>query len=187
MIKTFVLMGLPGSGKGKQSELLAEKLKCKIFSTGVRVREIAQENSSFGHKIKEIHDSGDLTPSWFASFLFEEAYLALDNNEAIIFEGLGRIESEARLFAEISEWLGRDFRVIYLDVSEQSVIERLNKRRGIEGRADDSNIQNRFDNFNAQTIPALNYFRSLNKVIDIDGEPLPDAVFAELWQKVSTL
>ena len=28
---------------------------------------------------------------------------------------------------------------------------------------------------------------SINKVIDIDGEPLPDAVFAELWQKISAL
>lgn len=180
-------MGRPGSGKGKQSKLLAEKLKCKLFSTGARVREVAQENSSLGHKIKEIHDSGDLTPSWFVSFLFEEAYLALDNNEAIIFDGLGRKEPEARLFAEISDWLDRDFRVIYLDVSEQSVIKRLNKRRVIEGRADDSNIQNRFDNFNAQTIPSLNFFRSINKVIDINGGPLPDAVFAELWQKVSAL
>lgn len=180
-------MGRPGSGKGKQSELLAKKLNGRIFSSGVRVREIAQENSSLGRKIKAIHDLGDLTPSWFASFLFEEAYLALDDNEVIIFEGLGRKEPEARLFTEISEWLGRDFRVIYLDVSERSVIERLDKRRAIEGRADDSNIQNRFDNFNTQTIPSINYFRSINKVIDIDGEPLPDVVFAEVWQKVSAL
>ena len=180
-------MGRPGSGKGKQSELLAEKLKCRIFSTGNRVREVAQKDSSLGRKVKEVSESGGLVPSWLASYLFEEAYLALDDKEIIIFEGLGRKESEARLFNEISEWLGRDFVVIYLNVSEKTIFERLNKRLAIEGREDDKNIQNRFDNFNTQTIPSLNFFRSINKVIEINGEPLPDVVFAEIWQKVSSL
>lgn len=180
-------MGRPGSGKGKLSEMLALKLKCRIFSTGGRVREISKANSSLGRRIKGIQESGGLTPAWFASFLFEEVLLALEDNVAIVFEGLGRKEPEARLFSEICEWLGRDYRVVYLDVSEQTVMERLNKRREVEGRVDDSNIKNRFDNYNVQTIPALNFFRSVGKVIDVNGEPLPNVVFDEVWQKVLAL
>src|SRR3989344_3768759 len=129
MINTFVLMGRPGSGKGKQSELLALKLEYKVFSTGNRVREIARQDSSLGHRIKDISESGGLTPSWFASFLFEETLLGLADNEAIIFEGVGRKEPEARLFAEICEWLWRGFLVIFLGVFEETILQRLNKRR----------------------------------------------------------
>ena len=185
MVKTFVFMGRPGSGKGKQSELLAKKLNCKIFSSGARLRDIAKENSVLGHKVTKILDSGDLAPSWLASFLFGEVFLTLDNNETIIFDGVGRQEDEAKLFAEICNWLGRDFKVIYLNVSEKTVAERISKRHIAEGRTDDDNIQERFNKYNNQTVPALNFFHSIDKVIDVDGEPLPDVIAAEVWQKIN--
>lgn len=180
-------MGRPGSGKDKQSELLASKLGGRIFSAGERVREIAKEDSELGRKVKEISEFGNLLPSWFASFILEEVLLSLKGDDVIIFNGVCRTDLQAKSFKEVCDWLGRDFVVIYLDVSEQTVLERLGKRRNIEGRVDDKSIQTRFDNYNEQTVPALNFFRSINKVIDINGEPLPDAVFAEVWQKVSAL
>ncbi|KKQ83270.1 MAG: adenylate kinase [Parcubacteria group bacterium GW2011_GWB1_38_8] len=180
-------MGRPGSGKGAQSKLLAQKLGCKVFSTGGHMREIAKRDSFFGRKIKEIVDSGGLTPYWFASFVFEEILFSLEGNEKVVFEGIGRKEAEARLFTEISEWLGRDFIVIYLDVSEKTIIERLKKRRLKEGRVDDNNVQNRLNNYNTDTIHAIDFFRSIGKVIDIDGEPSPDAIANLIWEKLSVL
>ena len=179
-------MGLPGSGKGAQSALLAKKLGCPVFSTGNRVREIAKEDTILGHKVKEISDSGALTPAWFASFLFEEALFALKEGEQIIFEGVGRREDEARLFAEICQWLGHDFRVLFLDVKEESVIARIHKRRELENRKDDNDetIKNRLDNYLAHTLPAVNYFRSIGKVIEINGEPLQPEVFAQVCNKL---
>lgn len=184
MINTFVFTGRPGSGKGTQSELLARKLGCKVFSSGKRLREMAKEASALGRKVGEILDSGNLVPAWLSSFLFEEVILSLKSGETIIIDGAGRREPEARLFAEVCGWLGRDFLVINLNVSEKTVVERLNRRRAIEGRADDSNIQNRFDSYNLYTVPALDFFYSMGKVVDVDGEPLQDAVFTEVWGKL---
>lgn len=177
-------MGRPGSGKGVQTEILAAKLGSKVFSTGKRLRDIAKEDSVLGRKVGKILDSGDLVPSWLASFLFGEVFLSLNNKEVIIFDGIGRQESEAKLFAEICDWLGRDFQVINLDVSEKTVTGRINKRHVVEDRTDDDNIQDRFTKYNTQTMPALNFFRSIGKVIDIDGEPLPDIVAAEIQEKL---
>jgi len=189
MIKTFVLMGLPGSGKGKQAELLSEKTGFHIFSTGNKLRDIAKGEAVIGKKIDEVMKSGGLVPSWLVSYLFQRILLEIEENDGIIFEGAGRIESEAHLFAEVCEWLGRDFRVFHIKASEATVAERLRKRQEVEGRKDDDPavFQNRLKNFHEYTVPAIEYFRSINKVIDVDGEPLPDAVFAELWQKVSAL
>jgi adenylate kinase len=185
-IQAFVFMGLPGSGKGAQSALLSEHLKCPVFSTGNRLRELAQEDTAIGKKIKGILNSGGLMPAWLASFLFEEAILKLKEGEQIIFEGVGRKEEEAELFTDICEWLGHDFRVIFLDVKEETIIARIHKRRELENRGDDSDetLKNRLDNYMNHTLPALNYFRTVGKVVDVNGEPLQPEVFAEVVQKL---
>ena len=189
MIKTFILMGLPGSGKGKQAGLLSGKNGFIINDSGDEYRKIATGSNFVASKVKEILNSGGLQPAWFSSFLFQKSLLSLSPDDGIIFEGVGRRESEAHLFTEVCEWLDRDFRALYFKVSEATVAERLRKRQKIEGRQDDDPavFQNRLKNFREHTVPAVEYFRSINKVIDINGEPLPDAVFAELWQKVSAL
>ena len=189
MIKTFVLMGLPGSGKGKQAELLSAKTGFVVQDSGDEYRKIAEGSSFVAGKVREILNSGGLEPVWFSSFLFQKSLLGLFPDNGIIFEGVWRREPEARLFAEVCEWLGRDFRILHIKVSEMTIAERLRRRQEIEGRKDDDSsvFQNRLKNFYEHTAPAIEYFRSINKVIDIDGEPLPDAVFAELWQKVSAL
>ncbi len=182
-------MGLPGSGKGKQAELLSEKTSFIIHDSGDEYRKIAAGSDFVASKVRESMNAGDLQPVWFSAFIFQKSLLNLALDDGIIFEGVGRQEPEAHLFAEVCDWLGRDFRVLYFNVSETTVAERLRKRQEIEGRQDDDPavFQNRLKNFYEHTLPAIEYFRSLNKVIDINGEPLPDAVFVELWQKVSAL
>ncbi len=189
MIKTFVLMGLPGSGKGKQAEMLGEKTGFPIYSSGNEYRKMALGGGLIASKVAEILNAGGLQPAWLSSFLFQKSLLSLLPDEGMIFEGTGRKEPEARLFTEVCEWLGRDFRVLHLKISEAAMAERLRKRQGIENRQDDdpSVFQNRLKSFYEHTLPAIEYFRSIDKVIEIDGEPLPDVVFAELWRKISAL
>src|SRR3989344_4101937 len=188
-IKTFILMGRPGCGKGRQATVLKEKTNFDIFSTGGRFREIASQKNDLGGRVGEIMNSGALMPNWFASFLFQEKIFSLNTDEGIIFEGVGRMEPEARLFSEIAFWLGRDFRVLHLNVSEATVKERISKRLKEEGRVDDDplRLQTRFDEFEKHTLPAINYFRSIGKVIEIDGMPAPEKVFEEIWNKISSL
>lgn len=182
-------MGRPGSGKGMQAKMLAEKLGYPVYSTGAKVREISKGATYLGNRIKEIQEKGELTPPWFASYLFEDALLHLSLDDGLIFEGAGRTESEARLFDEVNGWLGRDYRILYLDVKEESILARLSKRHGVEGRVDDDpeRVQTRFKEFAVRTMPALGYFRSIGKVIEIDGEPLPDAVFAQVLSEIQKL
>ena len=180
----IIFMGRPGSGKGVQSEMLSKALGLPVFSTGAEVRKTALEDTLLGKRIKEISDIGGLTPFWFASYLFEKALFVLKDDESLIFEGVGRKLGEAQLFAEIASWLGRDFRVIYLEVCEETVGQRLEKRRETSGRPDDQGekLENRFKHYNEETLPALEYFKSLGKVIEIDGEPDADTVHAHVLE-----
>lgn len=188
-VNIFIFMGRPGAGKGTQSELLSQRLGLPIFSTGDRVREIAKEPTRLGHKIAEISNSGGLTPHWFASYLFQEALFKLKDEDGIIFEGVGRKVEEAELFHEIMEFLDRDYRVINLETSEDTVTGRLKKRAEVSGRADDhgDKLQTRFKHFDDHTSPALKFFDSKDKILHVDGEPLPDAVHAEVMQKIESI
>lgn len=178
-VNTFIFMGRPGAGKGVQSALLSEKLGLPVFSTGGRMREMTKKDSRLGRKIKETQNSGGLTPGWFAGFIFQEAVFAKDDSQGMIFEGVGRTEVEARLFNDVHEWIGDDYLIFNLNVSDETVTQRLIKRGEMEGRADDvpEKIKVRLENFYKDTEPALNFFRSVGKVVEIDGEPLPEQVF----------
>lgn len=189
MVNTFVFMGRPGSGKGKQSEMLAEKTGFTIYSTGSELRKISKEDSPLGKKIAQEMNSGGLMPAWLATYLFQKTLINSSLETGLIFEGVGRKLEEAKLFPEVCDWVGRDFRILHLNVSDQTARDRLNKRRETESRKDDQPdvLDERFRNFYKDTEPALDYFRSIGKVIEIDGEPLPDIVAAEVWQKISNL
>lgn len=188
-INTFIFMGRPGAGKGVQSALLAEYLKLPIFSTGNKVREIAKGESALSQKIKQVSESGGLTPYWFASYLFQEALFKKKDGEGLIFEGVGRKEPEARLFAEINTWLGNDFRVLHLNASPTIVTDRLIRRGKKEGRVDDNpdKIKVRLESFDMETQPALEYMRSIGKVIEIDGEPEAEKVFEDIKSAINKL
>ena len=180
-INTFIFMGCPGAGKGVQSALLSEKLNIPVFSTGNRVREISKQDHNLGKRIRSVQEAGGLTPYWFASFLFQEALFA-NQGKGIIFEGVGRKEPEARLFAEVHEWLNSDFRIFNLVVSRETAFARLVKRGELDGRADDApdRIPTRLELFEKETLPAIEFFRSIGKVVDIDGEGTPEEVSSQI-------
>lgn len=186
MANTFVFMGLPGAGKGKQSEFLSKKTGYGYYSSGDEFRRMSRGGDFIGKRIAEVMNAGGLMPSWLASFLFQKALIALRPEEGIIFEGVGRREPEARLFQEMCDWLGRDYLVLNLVVSEDTARARLLKRREIEGRDDDHPevLSERFKNYRENTAPALEFFRSTGKVVDIDGEPTPEVVFAEISKRL---
>lgn len=185
MVNTFVFMGRPGAGKGVQSALLSQKIGLPVFSTGDKVCAVSKADHALGKKIRSVQEAGGLTPHWFAAFLFQEA-LFNEGSKGMIFEGMGRKLPEAELFHEVHEWLGNDYRILYLEASPETVTERLVKRGKEQGRADDvpERIAVRLENFEKETRAAIDYFRSLGKVIDIDGEPSPEEVSAAILKEI---
>ena len=181
-VHTFLMMGRPGSGKGTQAALLASKVGGSVYSSGARLREMAASGSFFGNKAKAVMSAGDLMPVWVSQYLFEEALLKLEPAQAIVFEGSCRIEEEARRFHEAATWLERAYVAVHIDVPEAVLRERLLKRAGIEGRADDSAsaLQERFDKFTELTLKSIEYFKSEGTLVTINGDQTPEQVQADI-------
>lgn len=178
--RTIFFVGKPGCGKGTQTKLLSEKTGWPIIAAGAQFRGIAAEDTPVGRKVREEIEAGLLAPYWFAIYLYQKALFALPEGQSVILDGFNRKEEEARLVIDSLRWLGRPFSVVHLDISDETVISRLQKRRETDPRADDLNVDQRLVEYHTHTEPAIELFRTEGVLIDIDGEQSPEAITASV-------
>lgn len=123
-MKTYniIILGPPGSGKGTQAKMIAERYSIEHVSTGDIFRAKRQEDSELGKKIKELIDNGHFVPDDITIQIVEEKIESLKNG--YILDGFPRTVPQAeslKTFADINY-------VIYIDVSEKTLIKRLSSR-----------------------------------------------------------
>jgi adenylate kinase len=181
---TVLLLGRPGSGKGTQTELLAKRLGWKTLSSGNIFREMRSSPGPLGAK----YDSGRIFPDWFPGYLLLDTFFKLDASEGVICEGFSRTVDQAKLFDEALEWLGRNYIVFNLGVSEEEAGRRQIERNKVDPRSDATpeKIKIRFDEYTAKTEPVLDFFKEKGNLIEIDGEQTPDEIAEELYEKLQT-
>jgi len=189
MISTFVFVGRPGSGKGTQAKQLAEKRDFAYFATGDWFRARAKEESPLGALVRDTINSGKLMPHWFASYIVQDFVLNQSLEQTLILDGSNRTLPEAKQFDEYMKWLGRDYRVLSLDVSADEITKRILGRGQDSGRADDTEvaIRTRIDEYDLHTKEAVNYLESTGAVIHINGERPIEEISLDIEQLVKEL
>ena len=105
--KVILLIGPPGSGKGTQGKILAEKLMLPHISTGDIFRKIATNNTDESRLLYEYMDSGKLVPSELVNKIVKTAILSDDYKKGCILDGYPRNLEQAEylnknVHAEIS-------------------------------------------------------------------------------------
>lgn len=122
----LLITGPQASGKGTQAELLSAKLDLVHLSTGQVLREAIDADGSLGELIKGYVDKGALVPDSII-MMFLSTYLTPENlAKGIIFDGFPRIEPQLNLLEEtLAEKKAKIDRVIFIDLSEQVVLDRL--------------------------------------------------------------
>lgn len=154
----ILLIGPQGSGKSTQATLLAEYLGLPKVTVGDIFRQLAQENSSQGQRIKQILAEGKLVDDVTTAGIVKQK---LENLTDFILDGYPRTLEQMRIYDP-----GFD-KVIYLEVPQEEVMDRLLKR----GRIDDTKelIKTRLDLYYQQTQPLLDYYQQQGKLIEIDA------------------
>lgn len=178
--RTIFFIGKPGCGKGTQAKLLSEKTGWKIISAGDQFRAIATEDTPVGRKIKSEIEVGALAPHWFALFFYLKALFSARDDEGLIFDGFIRRVPEAELAVDSLRWFRRPFTILDIRVSDEEVHRRLALRKEIEGRTDDSAVDERLKKYREYTEPAIAVFRASGALIEINGEQTPEEIAVEI-------
>ena len=183
----IIFIGLSGSGKGTQIELICRDLegtqKVHVIATGELIRNIAKQDTHVGKQVKTALSRGELMPSAIAvsAWAYPVAW-SVREEEGIIFDGSPRKAWEAEIMDDLLVFLERQdtTKVIYLHVDPKEVTRRLLKR----GRDDDFDaaIMARIDYFHTNVIPVLEYYRSRNRLIEINGEQAVEKVHEDIVQ-----
>lgn len=178
--RTVFFIGKPGCGKGTQAKLLSEHTGWPVFASGALFRGIASEDTPVGRKVRVDNDAGVLQPHWFAMYLYLRSLFSIPADESAIFDGFNRKVQEAELVVDSLIWLQRPFAVLLIDVSDAEVRRRLAERKKTSGRADDHAVDERLQEYQEYTVPAIEVFRAANALIEIRGEQSPEAIAADV-------
>ena len=190
--QTFIFIGRSGCGKGTQAELLKEYLEKNgsnpvfYLESGERFREFISQNSSTADLSREIMKSGGLQPVFLAIHIWSHVMIEqMDKEKHLIIDGTPRKLEEAKILDGALDFYSRENpTIIFMNVSRKWSEDRLSGR----GRSDDQekqNVEKRLDWFDADVMPAVEYFRtnSKYKFLDINGEQTIEEVHEEIIQK----
>jgi adenylate kinase len=183
MSSAVVFFGPPGSGKGTQASRLAASLGVPQISTGDLLRSHVARGTALGRVAKPIMESGALVPDDLVTKMLKERLAEPDAKNGAIFDGYPRTVAQARsLEALLTDAGGRVDAVLFIDVPDAILVDRLLKRATLEGRADDTKetIAERLRVFREKTAPLADLYRTSGVLVTIDGDRSVEAVAADV-------
>jgi adenylate kinase len=206
----MILFGPPGSGKGTQAKLLAEKFHIPHISTGDLLREAVTKKSSLGMQAKGFLDAGMLVPDDVMIGLIREVVTMGAAKNGFILDGFPRTIPQAealdKLFKELHIQIDG---VVSLRVEHDEVIRRLTDRKVCRScgrifnssqlrkddatkcpqcggelyqRSDDTveTARKRLDIYVTETKPIKEYYRQSGRFTQIDGMRDINDVYQEI-------
>jgi UMP-CMP kinase len=179
-ITVIYVLGGPGAGKGTQCGRLVEDFGFCHLSAGDLLRaEQNREGSSYGELIRTCIREGAIVPMEVTVKLLENAIKAVlkegrsgegwtNGKGRFLVDGFPRKMDQALKF---DEEVCLSSLVIFFQTSEEVMLKRLLKRGETSGREDDNveSIKKRFNTYNVESMPVIEYYAKLGKVAEIDS------------------
>lgn len=171
----IILIGIQGSGKSTQGNLLSQKLSIPYLSTGHIFREIAKEKTKWGRYVKETMTAGLLIPDVKTIRIVEEYLKRPEYQSGYTLDGFPRTVNQAKKFENDVD------AVVYLKVSDKEALWRLSYRND-EVREDETimALRKRIELFHKVTKPVLDFFRKKRILVEVDGEQSIERVNQEI-------
>lgn len=177
-VPIIFIVGGPGSGKGTQCERLVAKYHLTHLSSGDLLRDEVKSGSTRGASLSAVMAAGELVPLEIVLDLIAEAMVnaVAKGSKGFLIDGYPR---EVKQGEQFENEIMPARTVIYFEVSEEVMTERLLGRAKTSGRVDDNidTIKLRLKTFMNSTKPVVDYYESKGKLAKINAEGSVDDVF----------
>jgi adenylate kinase len=208
----ILILGAPGAGKGTQSANIVAEYDVEHVTTGDALRgnkemDISHLDVAYDTP-GEFMDRGELVPDAVVNEIVEKA---LDEADGYVLDGYPRNLDQAEHLSDITDL---DV-VLYLDVDEDVLVERLTGRRVCEEcgatyhvdfdlpeeegvcdtcggdlyqREDDTEetARERIRVYEDNTAPVVEFYEDRGQLARIDGEGSPDEVWANVTDAIES-
>ncbi|MDO8628394.1 MAG: nucleoside monophosphate kinase [Nanoarchaeota archaeon] len=203
----LIILGIQGSGKGTQAQLLEKTYGWKHISGGDLLREEEQKGTTLAKQLRTTIDKGLLVPDEIIHSLLQPYITHYQN---FVLDGYPRTLKEAIL---LDKTVTIDT-VIHLTIPKKEVYQRLKdrkeclqchktynheqpeKKQGIcdictiplHQRTDDTpeGIHKRIQLYHEETEPVLKYYAKKGILKTIDGTPTPTTIFTHIRKLFKT-
>jgi len=174
-----VFLGPPGSGKGTQAKLLAERLKVPAISTGDILRAAVKDRTPLGLQAQAVMEKGELVSDDLIVALIRDRIAQKDARGGFILDGFPRTLEQARSLDTLLSGNGDGLAAaVNFDVPEVALVERMLGRAQAEGRADDrpETFRERLRVYRQKTEPLIGFYASKGLLADVDGVGTVDQI-----------
>ena len=190
--RTFLILGAPGSGKGTQGVVLGRVPRFHHLACGDVFRSL-DTRTALGQKFVEYSSRGELVPDDLTVQLWKanvkdrvEAHQFKPEIDFLVLDGIPRNVEQAEYMEQHINVL----QVFHLSCPDRTELtRRLRKRALKDNRFDDASdvvIQKRFETYEAETKPILEYYTK-DRVTEIDASESPARVLSRILEKILTL
>jgi len=179
----IILLGPPGSGKGTQGALLAERIGIPRVSTGDLLRSAVSRGTTLGRRAQASMDQGLLVPDEVVIGLIEEVLGMAEAANGVMMDGFPRTMAQAEAVDRALETQGRRVdHVLNIAVPDRELMRRLSGRAREQGRSDDTPeaIRKRLTVYGEQTAPLVQYYRERGILREVRGTGSIDTIAARI-------
>ena len=213
MVKQLIFIGAPACGKGTQTIMLSQKTSMPHIDTGSLLRKSIADKTPEGVIAKKYIDEGKLVPPEIVADIIKNRLSSDDCKNGCILDGYPRSVIQAQTLDQINKEVFKDkdvdLRVIYFDLDEEILLERIVNRRScpkcgkiynlkfakpkndnvcdIDGevlvqRKDDTveTASKRFETYHKETEPLIEYYKEKGVLINLDANGSVEEIFNRL-------
>jgi len=171
----ILILGAPGSGKGTQGQILAERLGLPKITTGDLIRAAMRDGTPLGVEAKKYYDDGKLVPDSVILSLIKDQLARPEAKQGAILDGFPRTAAQAELVDKTLAARGQRLNhILLLDVTEDELVRRMAQR----GRTDDTPavIANRQNSYQRDTAPLIAHYAQRGIVHRVPGTGTVDQI-----------